>query len=62
MLMGVLSLGISESWKFWPTNSMLPNRRPGAGRGPLTLANYKSLDPGLRRDDGEEHPCIFITF
>jgi len=31
---------------------MLPIRRPGEGRGPVTLTIFKSLGPGLRRDDG----------
>jgi len=26
-------------------------RRPGEGRGLVTLAIFKSLDPGFRRDD-----------
>jgi hypothetical protein len=46
--------------KFWcvnvwltclPGNLMFPHRRPGEGRGPATLGDFKSLDPGLRRDD-----------
>jgi hypothetical protein len=37
--------------KFLPANSTLSIRRPGEGRGPVTFAIFKSLDPGFRRVD-----------
>jgi hypothetical protein len=35
----------------FPENLQLMNRRPGEGRGLMTLTILKSLGPGLRRDD-----------
>ena len=48
----VLSSCVPQRAIIFPANSMLPIRRPGEGRGPVTLTIFKSLGPGLRRNDG----------